>query len=142
MKVAYVSGPYRADTPAQILRNIGAAATVAKQLWNEGYAVICPHKNTALFDGDAPDEVWLKGDLEFVKRSDMVVAMTGWENSEGAIAELKYAIEHNVSIVRRCIGNWDYATKRGNKDHWEVFTPEFPKPPLTVVPGKTTRKKK
>ena len=60
MKVAYVAGPYRAPTPYQTLRNIREAEYIALKLWKMGYAVICPHKNTSLFDGECDDSTWLE----------------------------------------------------------------------------------
>jgi len=66
MKVAYISGPYRAATVHGVVENIRRAERVALKYWQLGYAVICPHTNTALFDGAAPDDVWLAGDLELL----------------------------------------------------------------------------
>ena len=61
MKIAYIAGPYRAKTYSEIDLHILNAQQVAIQLWQIGYAVICPHKNTAHFEGLAPDNIWLKG---------------------------------------------------------------------------------
>ena len=91
MKVAYVAGPYRAPTLHQIIENIRSAEAVAILLWGMGYAVICPHTNTACFDGTAPDEVWLEGDLEILRRCDLLVTVSGWERSEGATKEVREA---------------------------------------------------
>jgi hypothetical protein len=87
VKVAYIAGPYRAATPNAILQNIQAAGEVALNYWRKGYAVICPHKNTALFDGECPDSTWLQGDLELIRRCDVVVMMPNWRESSGARAE-------------------------------------------------------
>lgn len=57
MKVVYVAGPYRGPSEWAVKCNIEAAERVAIALWQQGYAVICPHKNTAFFGGAAPDEV-------------------------------------------------------------------------------------
>ena len=91
MKVVYIAGPYRADTPHGIVENIRRAEDVAITYWRRGYAVICPHKNTALLDGACPDETWLKGDLELLRRCDIIVMMKGYEHSTGARAELQEA---------------------------------------------------
>ncbi len=91
MKLAYIAGPYRAKTPWGVQQNINRAADVAAKYWLQGYTVICPHKNTALFDGLAPDDVWLKGGLEILRRCDVVIMMLGWEQSEGAKAEYEEA---------------------------------------------------
>jgi len=91
MKVAYVSGRYRAPTLHEVVANIRSAEAVAIALWQMGYAVVTPHLNTALLDGCAPDEVWLEGDLEILKRCDLLVTVPGWEDSKGATAEVAEA---------------------------------------------------
>jgi len=99
MILVYVAGPYRAKTPRGIVENIRKAEAVAIKYWKRGYAVICPHLNTALLDGVAPDEVWLKGDLEMLGRCDIIVMMRGWENSKGATAEHNYAKEMGIQVI-------------------------------------------
>jgi len=91
MKVAYIAGPYRSATPRGIVENIRRAEAVALKYWRRGYAVICPHLNTALFDGAADDTCWLEGDLEILARCDTIVMMKGWEKSQGASEELQHA---------------------------------------------------
>jgi len=87
MKVAYVSGPYRADTVNGIVQNIRRAEKVAVELWQMGYAVICAHKNTALLDGICDDDVWMKGDIEILKRCDLVIMIPEWQRSQGSLHE-------------------------------------------------------
>ena len=72
MKVAFVSGPYRANTEWQVKKNIETAENTALCLWKKGFSVICPHKNSAFMGGSVPNEVWLQGYLELVKRSDII----------------------------------------------------------------------
>ena len=98
MKVAYIAGPYRGETILDILENIREAEKWALVYWKKGYAVICPHKNSALFDGQAHDDVWLQGDLELLKRSDLIVMIPGWQLSEGALAEFNFARGHGINI--------------------------------------------
>lgn len=76
---------------------------VALEYWRKGYAVICPHKNTALFDGaeGTTDDTWLEGDLEILGRCDVVVALPGWKGSMGARAEV-------VEARRQGIPVWEY----------------------------------
>jgi hypothetical protein len=99
LKIAYTAGPYRAPTPRGIVENIRKAEAVALKYWLKGYAVICPHKNTALFDGAAPDSVWLEGDLKILARCDVIVMVPGWRESKGAIAELSYAKAQGLDII-------------------------------------------
>lgn len=92
MKVAFICAPYRAATVRGIVENIRQAEAVAVELWKLGYAVICPHLNTALFDGILPDEVWLAGAQELLQRSDLVVVVGDYAASAGCNAELFQAI--------------------------------------------------
>lgn len=98
MKVIFVSGPYRADSTKGILTNIRKARKVALRLWSEGWAVICPHSNTALFDGECDDNVWLDGDIEILRRCDAIYMMEGWIRSIGARAEHELARELGMEI--------------------------------------------
>ena len=87
MNVAYIAGPYRGSCIREVVENIRHAEKYALKYWGLGYAVICPHKNTALFDGAEHDKVWLDGDMELLRRSDVVVMIPGWERSDGARCE-------------------------------------------------------
>lgn len=99
MKLAYIAGPYRSKNGLTVLMNIRSAELVAIRYWTKGYAVICPHLNTAFFDGICPDAIWLAGDLEIVKRVDVVVAMKNYIDSSGAIAEIELAKSLGIEII-------------------------------------------
>jgi len=98
LKVAYVAGPYRADTIYGVAQNIQRARDVALRLWKLGYATICPHSNTAFFDGACDDSVWLSGYLEILRRCDFVVVLDGWEKSEGATKEVRVANTNGIPV--------------------------------------------
>lgn len=91
MKVVYLAGPYRAETEYGVHQNIQAAERVALEVWRMGAVCICPHKNTAYFGGELPDEVWLEGDRELIRRSDAVLMMDGSLASCGSSSEEQYA---------------------------------------------------
>lgn len=99
MRIVYVSGQYRGN----IKDNIQRARLAAEALWREGYAVICPHLNTAHMDGIIPDGQFLEGDLEILGRlipdRDMVYMLKGWEQSEGAKMEKEYAEKIGLEII-------------------------------------------
>jgi len=102
MKVAYISGPYRAGHGRTVLENIRVAEKYAIKYWREGYAVVCPHLNTAHFDGVVPDARFLEGDLEFIKRlhdTDAMVMLPNWMESKGAIQEQELAMERGLRII-------------------------------------------
>ena len=95
--VLYVSGPYRGDVD----KNIAAARAAAIELWELGYAVICPHLNTANFQNDChiEDGEYILGDLEILKRCDGMIMLPGWETSEGACAEMRHAVDLNMKVT-------------------------------------------
>ena len=116
MLIAYISGSYRAREwnsfltvifyPfwiiykwIQIAINIHRARVVAIKYWRAGYAVITPHSNTAFMDGSCSDKTWLEGDLEMVKRSDVIVMMEKWKKSEGAKSEFETAVKFKKEII-------------------------------------------
>ena len=99
MKVAYVAGPYRAKSIHGVAQNIRAAGDVARKYWLLGYAVICPHFNTAFMDGEDTDDIFLNGDLEMIRRIDTMVMMSNWEKSTGARGEHALAVKLGKEII-------------------------------------------
>lgn len=97
--VLYLAGPYRAKNGRTVWENVRNAERIALKWWKAGFAVICPHLNTAFFDGEAPDEVWLDGDIEIVKRCDAVLAMRTFRESTGSLKEINLAIELGKKII-------------------------------------------
>lgn len=99
MKVIFVSGPYRGQDWVEVDNHIRRAREAAVKLWRDGWAVICPHSNTSHFDGLCPDEVWLEGDLEILKRCDAIYMLKDWRASKGAKAELDLASKNGLEII-------------------------------------------
>ena len=100
MKIVYIVGPYRSKKGINgIVNNIMNAEKVAIKYWKLGYAVICPHMNTALMDGIGTDDMFLAGDREIIKRVDIIVVMKKWKTSKGSIAEIELAKKLNKDII-------------------------------------------
>jgi len=99
MNIAYISGPYSNIDIFEISNNIAKARSLAAELWRLGYAVICPHLNTAFFP-DGPD--YIGGDLEIISRlipgKDIMVMLFGWWDSEGAVKEKELAEQIGLEI--------------------------------------------
>lgn len=91
MKVVYVAGPFRADTPWLIEKNVRTAEAVCLDLWQNGFVPICPHTQTRFFQNSAPDQAFVEGTLEMMRRCDAVVVLPGWETSTGTCGEIDEA---------------------------------------------------
>ncbi len=98
MKIAYVAGPYRGRTHNDVAQNIAAAREVAARLWSLGYAVICPHLNSAFMSGAAPEEVFMEGGLAMLRCCDLVVLVEGWQASQGTAREIEMARANSIPI--------------------------------------------
>lgn len=98
MKLIYIAGPFRAKNDWDRENNIRRAETLALEVWRAGFAALCPHCNTRFFDGAAPDEIWLKGDLEMLDRCDALLATPDFERSTGAKAEIAFAQERGIPV--------------------------------------------
>lgn len=105
MRVLYVAGPYRSSEGSWGVRNnIDVATRAARELWLLGFAVICPHANTAWMDGPQPltnehgaacgsgDARFMEGDIEILKRCDALVLVGEWWKSAGAQHERAIAL--------------------------------------------------
>jgi len=99
MEVIYIAGPYRSDTKAGQAHNIKHSREAAIRLWQEGYAVICPHMNSAWFDGVVEDKQFLLGDIEILSRCNIIYMLKGWESSAGARNEYTVANFMGLKIL-------------------------------------------
>ena len=97
-RLIYTAGPYSADDKHGIAKNIDVAHNITQILWDRGFAVICPHKNSAWLENPKGPDDWLGGftqflvgDFSMISRCDAMVMLPGWENSKGACAEYIFA---------------------------------------------------
>ena len=109
--LVYVATPISPNgTGRSVAENIKQASDIARELWAEGYSVICPALNTAFvgdklrpFDakdfnsGIAPERFY-EGDLEMVKRCDAVVLSPDWQHSVGATKEKVFAEDLHIPV--------------------------------------------
>lgn len=105
MKVIYIAGPFRAAPVVSDLpnmwgaqENVMRAMRVALEVWRAGMVALCPHANTMFFTGAAPDEIWLEGDLELLRRCDALLLTPDWDTSSGARAERIVAEQHGIPV--------------------------------------------
>lgn len=124
MKLIYVAGPFRGPSAWDIECNIRRAETLALEVWRLGAAAICPHANTRYFKNAAPDEVWLKGDLEMLRRCDAVIVTEDWQESSGATAEVREAIALSIPVFPS-LGQLDYWLRGKPAWQWLWIGEEF-----------------
>lgn len=100
MKLAYVAGRYRGATRDVVDLHIKSATMVGAIVAEKGYYPVIPHANTALFEHyiDQPDEFYLDGTLELMLRCDLVVMVSGWPKSTGAVGEMITAKREGIPV--------------------------------------------
>ena len=96
--VVYIAGPFRGDSAWKIEKNIRVAEEASLEIWRNGHVALCPHLNTRFFQGELPDDVWLRGDLELLRRCDVVYMVGDWQKSTGAKEERQFALANNVPV--------------------------------------------
>lgn len=57
-----------------------------------------PHGNTADMDGELPDEFFLAGDLEILRRCDAMIVTDDWVLSRGTRDEVAFAEAHGIPV--------------------------------------------
>jgi len=124
MPVAYIAGKYRAKTEWELIENIREAERYAIRYAKLGFAVICPHKNTAHFGGVLPDTYWLAATMEMLRHCDVVVMIPNWQESEGAKGEHAEAQRLMLPIVYETSSAPEYpdlATPNRDKETGEYY---------------------
>lgn len=97
MKIIYIAGPYNARNSWLLQRNIKEASWMAAFYWCKGYAVICPHMNSAFFDGLLEDSVFLKGYITLLSKCDEIAMHPCWRISPGSVKEHAYAELNDIT---------------------------------------------
>ncbi len=97
--LVYVAGPFRASTAWGVAENVRAAERVGLQVARAGAYPIIPHANTANFNGECSDDLWLAGTIELMRRCDGIVMMPLWRKSSGARAEHDEAVVLRMSVM-------------------------------------------
>lgn len=113
--VWYTAGPYRAAGPWATEMNIRNAEEVAQSLRLHGQYVICPHTNCRWSDQQVTDAQYLAETMELMRRSDVVLVLPNWADSEGTCGE----IDEAERLAMPCLYLSAYMT--GYKDgviHW------------------------
>lgn len=92
---AYIIGKYYSDKQYEVDEHIQLARSLAKHLWVNGYAVFCPHSNSAFMSGLIPESQFLEAGKTWLKDSDTVHILPNFNTSKGSIEEIQYSIYTN-----------------------------------------------
>lgn len=114
MKLIYIAGPYRARTTNEVRQNIRAAEERALDAVRAGHYPIVPHLCTGFMDGAAPDQQFLDGSLEALRRCDEVWLIDGWRDSQGTLQEVFTALALGIPVK----------DEHGNREHWPATRSE------------------
>ena len=98
MHLLYIASPYRAKTIIKLQHNIHEASKMAQFYWHQGFAVICPHLNSANFDGLVPDKQFLMATMLMLSKCSHIAIHPTWTDSIGSIEEYEYAVKHELTI--------------------------------------------
>jgi len=127
-RVVFISGPYRANTLEKIAANITAAENEAIWWVSNGFAVICPHKNTGDFEKIlSEDKALLPANEELIRRSDIMLMLSGWAMSKGSEREYACAVKSGKVIL---------AQRSGRQHMYNVISPQHLSRDVIVAKGK------
>lgn len=109
MRVVYISGAYRSTTTWGIEQNVRAAEKQALAVWGVGLVPVCPHTMSRFFYGSVPERVVQDGLLELVRHCDAVLALPGFEQSSGSMAEVDEAVRAGIPVFESlaALVRWD-----------------------------------
>jgi len=86
-----------------VIGNIAAAEQTAIWVAEAGFAVLCPHSNTAheKFVEAQPYEFWIAATLRMLRVCDALMTVEGWEKSPGARGEVEWCTANKVPVSGR-----------------------------------------
>ena len=101
MKLCYVIHPYRGATRDAVRLNIQAARCLGLAVARKGYYPVIPQANTAEFDvldPGIPNELWMAGTRELLRRCDVAVRGGPFPDSDGCMDEIEAALEERIPV--------------------------------------------
>jgi len=99
MKRIYVAGKYNDTDVISVLRNMRKGINLSVDLLLEGFAPFCPWLDFQFGLNDEIDiQAYKDYSMAWLRVSDAVLMVDGWENSGGAIAEKEEAERLNIPV--------------------------------------------
>ena len=91
MRLIYIAGSFRAETPWLIEQNIRAAETIGLEVARMGMAPLIPHSMYRFFQLSMPDAFWESSTMEMMRAADALMVRRGWQGSIGTMSEIAEA---------------------------------------------------
>ncbi|HOD08754.1 MAG TPA: DUF4406 domain-containing protein [Myxococcota bacterium] len=103
MILVYVAGAYASPEVITVLNNMGKGISAAAQLLQAGFAPFCPWLDGLFIIQQGGTNTLTADDMKrysmaWLERSDCVLVLSGWENSEGTKAEIARAQELEIPV--------------------------------------------
>lgn len=106
MKRVYVAGPYSADNVLGVLDNIRRGMQWSTRVFESGHAPYCPWLDLhfRLMSRCGTYEEMKVADfkemsLAWLRVADVLLAIPGWQQSEGTMAEIAYAEARGIPVL-------------------------------------------
>lgn len=97
-KLIFIAGPYRAPTNWQMSKNVQNAREYGALVAQAGSYPVIPIVNTAFMDGMIENDPWISGIMRLLQRSDGVLFIPGWQESEGAKIEYRECLDSDIPL--------------------------------------------
>ncbi len=98
----YIAGPFRADTPWAIEKNVRKAETLGLSVARMGGIPIIPHTMYRFFQNSLPDAFWLEVGIEILRRCHVVAvafpSRVRAQESRGTAEEIATALEFGLPV--------------------------------------------
>lgn len=119
MLKVYIAGAYSADNVIDVLKNIGRGEHLAAQCFLAGFAPFTPWHDKDFIIKYPNENFDVKSfyaySMEWLKVSDAVLLVEGWEKSKGTLAEIEQSVQLDIPVFSDLESLVKWSLKREEK---------------------------